>query len=349
MGKNPGDSDHPYRLVWSEEGVVWVSGTLDEEPWGPVTFPNEVEYQDPSTGQVYEGYVTKLDGNTATLVYEDEEKEWSFLEDIDARLLTVKNASEELLRHVRNSRTSDLPVFLSPALFRRIMEQFIDVKVVPLCQELLEDVVGKMRVLTEQCLVTQVDAPFKLRFPLLPALLRRLMVAATEATLDTAQEFVDTILKSETTPYSQNDYLYETLRKKRNEKLQKAVVAALKSINNINNLSAVLAAVKGLFEANQKLSPDEYNAQELHLILQAYWKVAAKRIIDGIPGAINSTLLDRFGPQLKTTSKIVDSAAAQTGSEDAVTTKEDVLYAFDEGESVVYRRQKTGRGGRRAN
>jgi gas vesicle protein len=105
-----------------------------------------------------------------------------------------------------------------------------------------------------------------------------------EECLAAAQEQVSVVLAENETPYTQNHYLFEIINKKRNEKLRRSIVRSFRPDVSYAGTN-VIAVVDAAFSKNAKKSMLQHVAEEMQMALDAYGKVAAKRIIDDVPMA----------------------------------------------------------------
>ena len=72
----------------------------------------------------------------------------------------------------------------------------------------------------------------------------------------------------------------------------------MSAIEKLDDVKLAVAAVKSLFSQNEKKSMERHVIEEMTIIIEAYGKVASKRIIDEIPGTIWTMLKDII-PKLK--------------------------------------------------
>jgi hypothetical protein len=123
------------------------------------------------------------------------------------------------------------------------------------------------------------------RFPLVGEYVSECIVEAVKECGEAAEAKVAELLCMDTFPYTQNHYLFENINKKRNEHLQRKVLNLIKSMESqgTNQMKVLHTAVAAVFAANEKKSMTRHVAEEMETILDAYGKVAAKRIIDQVP------------------------------------------------------------------
>jgi hypothetical protein len=134
------------------------------------------------------------------------------------------------------------------------------------------------------------------------------MTAIAQKRKAATRDALDTILANEETPHTFNDYLPETIAKLRHRKLKEEVLAQLtaKTVGyqpqdtTPKGLAAMRDAVTATFERNAKLPLVEHMANDLQITLQAYGKVAAKRINDTVTQAIRKNLFAGLAGEVRT-------------------------------------------------
>jgi hypothetical protein len=107
---------------------------------------------------------------------------------------------------------------------------------------------------------------------------------------------VTALCTEESVPHTQNHYLTETLRKCRNDALKNRLTRA---VEGVKDGPAAAAIVKRIMEETERTSIDVAAAQELHFVLQAYSKVAAKRVADNAEARINDAVVVRTSAALR--------------------------------------------------
>lgn len=178
-----------------------------------------------------------------------------------------------LKKRIEDNRTNDLPCFLSASVFNSIVAELVAEGWTPLCLSLLEDRKAAHMKLMQRAVAL---ATASNRFPALASML----LHKAERVVDEAfaQAEAEVGLSMETFPYTQNHYLFDTIAKMRNDKLKnkilKMVAGKTEGIENI---------VAAAFNDVEKMSMEDHIAQEMQVVLNAYGKVAAKRVIDNVP------------------------------------------------------------------
>mmetsp|Transcript_1004 Transcript_1004/g.1636 ORF Transcript_1004/g.1636 Transcript_1004/m.1636 type:complete len:201 (-) Transcript_1004:503-1105(-) len=98
-------------------------------------------------------------------------------------------------------------------------------------------------------------------------------------------------MKEERIPSTQNHYLFDNLAKERNKRLMKKLQqVAVKDAYGVEQVTA--KAMEAVLMKGQNKSMEESALEEMEMALNAYGKVAAKRVIDNIPKLIDDLLLD---------------------------------------------------------
>jgi len=85
-------------------------------------------------------------------------------------------------------------------------------------------------------------------------------------------------LSMESFPYTQNHYLFDSITKMRNVRLKNRILKMVEG-----KTSGIEAIIESAFSNVEKMSMEEHVAQEMQIVLNAYGKVAAKRVIDNVP------------------------------------------------------------------
>jgi hypothetical protein len=123
--------------------------------------------------------------------------------------------------------------------------------------------------------------------------LRRLDQGVDDVILG-AQVKVESYVEREKIPYTQNDYLSETLSKLRSKRLEEALFDNLGLLsfvtNETLNKTTVKLAITSIFDRNRAKHIDDHMAEDMEHVLDAYGKVALKRFIDEVPMICGSVL-----------------------------------------------------------
>ncbi|KAK3273023.1 hypothetical protein CYMTET_18715 [Cymbomonas tetramitiformis] len=189
---------------------------------------------------------------------------------------------------IRSNRTNDLPCFLSASLFNNIVADMVQRDWSPLCHNLLKETHAALRRVIEDTLCPT----FSERFMSLQTHLREQIKFVMNAALTEARSDIESFLTLEGHPYTQNHYLFENISKKRNHLLKQRVLKRMEQfILSASNRraqedtkgSTLCEDLMAEFEKDENMSCEDYVAVEMEIILEAYGKVAAKRVIDQVP------------------------------------------------------------------
>jgi hypothetical protein len=245
----------------------------------------EIEWKgEPRAGRIVD---IKDDTGRATIAIYGDANEASpvVLRDVPvtADRVIVLNPGNDLRALVCRSWTSHLRVFVSPDVFNAVFRQFIKSTVEPATRALTANVtdnrVPQLFASTLASVSGDLGALLS-KFAPLRATFAAINDDVTRVVRDTCTRHVDHLFDRELSPFSQNDYLYETLQKRRTDKLRRTVVSlAMSGLKP----EALANAINSAFDANAKISVEDYNTLELNHVLQSYWRVVLKRLIDEVP------------------------------------------------------------------
>jgi len=183
---------------------------------------------------------------------------------------------------IESRRSATLPIFANADLFQEIVRDLIDKEWYDPCMRLVEKTSNILREAAAQ----KIHSSTKLKpFPnLMNSLLLRVNDEVDALEKTTAEE-VDKIVRRDELPYTQNHYLFENLAKLRSERIRselKLLVGASESRVSLSS-EQVHRMIQVVFDRNQRMSVGEHMAEEMLHSLDAYGKVAMKRIIDNVP------------------------------------------------------------------
>lgn len=125
-------------------------------------------------------------------------------------------------------------------------------------------------------------------------------------------------MEREMAPFTQNHYLFECIEKKRNMRLKRKCIAATKLISqgSAYDVNILAARIESIFSQVGRLSMQEHQLNEMEVILNAYGKVASKRIIDDVP-MIAIAMFKGFLLKSRKEIKALDSELSSLMSESA--------------------------------
>eukprot|EP01032_Pedospumella_encystans_P016705 gene16705-19051_t len=178
-----------------------------------------------------------------------------------------------LKKLIESNRTNDLPCFLSASVFNSVVADLITQAWTPLCLQLVQDRKDAYVDLVRRAVNNAVVAN---RFPALKRFFLQRVERVVDEIFENCEREVD--LSAEIVPYSQNHYLFETILKMRNKRLRSKIMKMV-----AGKTTGVESIIDAAFSNEDKLSMEDHIAQEMQIVLSAYGKVAAKRVIDNVP------------------------------------------------------------------
>lgn len=131
---------------------------------------------------------------------------------------------EEIKKHANQ----DLDCFLSFQVFKQIIHRLIADDCTPLCEAFMKTSHDMLLKLCDNA----VNTIFPDNWPRLKTLVLKLVTELAQQSYSASG--LKEKLNQETNPYSQNDYLYETIKKKRNEKLKNKILSVLVLIQQLH-------------------------------------------------------------------------------------------------------------------
>eukprot|EP00040_Diaphanoeca_grandis_P022062 m.118044 g.118044 ORF g.118044 m.118044 type:complete len:309 (-) comp28628_c0_seq1:182-1108(-) len=217
-----------------------------------------------------------VDAGTVTVLFDDDKQ---FLHSLQSNI--VRTDPSWLKKEIMQNRTVDLPCFLNVDVFNNIVANFITEDWEPLCFALLEDATKLLEATTDRVLLSTPT-----RFSKLAVLLQVKTADALASTKADAALEIKQHLELEKTAYTQDHYLFETIAKKRTQRLKDELTQSLVTAQPSVATATIKATIDGVFDRNQRMSIDDHMAEEMETMLEAYGKVAFKRIIDKTPSVI---------------------------------------------------------------
>jgi hypothetical protein len=174
----------------------------------------------------------------------------------------------------------NLPCILQAGLVTSLVRDMICKDVKPVCCELLENVDA---ILLEVSSKLAIQTQYRRVISYIQEVCRTVI----NNCLLSSKCKIDEKLDCEESPFTLNQFLFEIIAKKRACKLKALIISSV-SANPANWANAIESA----FEATGAWSMERHMANELELALDAYGKVAAKRIIDEVPMLIRHMCRD---------------------------------------------------------
>jgi hypothetical protein len=197
------------------------------------------------------------------------------------------------------SKKGDLDCFLNANVFNNIVSDMIREQIHPLCFNLLESCFKLVFTLVDRC----PDVCTTRQAALAPLFQQEACKIISDLHRTTKQRLEER-LQVEKIPFTKNHHLYKTIAKRRNEVLQRRLLRVAQALPN--DRVAFIAVVMTAFAECTLRSCEEHASAELHTILEAYGKVACKRIIDDIPMLITTTLVAPLALRLRSAAHPTD-------------------------------------------
>ena len=210
----------------------------------------------------------------------------------------VRADPQWLCDRIQHNRPYALPIFIDTRVFESIIAEFIGNQWTEPSLDLLK-FTSKTMESAAKSFILQLKGIRSV--PRLASFLGdKSAQAIKQLQKDTERKLME-FVQREKVPYTQDHYLYENLSKLRFQRLMDEVMQAIEGTNSDGDAVApsrdVSAAVRNVFERNQKKSVDEHMAEEMQHALNAYGKVAFKRFIDTVP-MICIEIMQRFPEKL---------------------------------------------------
>ena len=125
-----------------------------------------------------------------------------------------------------------------------------------------------------------------IRYPRLRLHLEKQCRAVAEELMQEARKHVQAHLDIEKHPYTQDHVLFENISEARHRGLKREMEVAFKldqAKQAVYDTEAIRTIVDGVFERSRKKSVEDHMAEEMEIVLEAYGKVATKRVVDRTP------------------------------------------------------------------
>ena len=201
-------------------------------------------------------------------------------------------------------RDDNLAVFPSIELMNQIVRDKVKSDWEPISRAFVASALTELKALLQWVLTQSVPN----HYTKIAAALQHKMNKVVETLHADYKTSVGMILEQESHPYTNNHYLFENLMKERYKELyEKLSLAATADPNNAARKLVPLDTIKAYVQANENLSYTEHATKEMKMALSAYGKVAAKRLIDTVPMALESALLNKIAGQFKACTHLLDS------------------------------------------
>jgi interferon-induced GTP-binding protein Mx1 len=194
----------------------------------------------------------------------------------------VRTDPSWLQAKIAENRTDDLACFLNIDIFKSIVSDFIDSDWRPHCSALVNQTSDFVLAAVAESLRPD-DQPA--RFPKLQAIIKKQSSHAARALLLEAEKQVQAHLAMEKHPYTQDHILLENIASARWGGLKRELEVALRLDQEgvVFDTTAMQSIIDGVFERNRKKMVEQHMAEDMEIVLEAYGRVATKRVIDRTP------------------------------------------------------------------
>ncbi|CAJ1965051.1 unnamed protein product [Cylindrotheca closterium] len=218
--------------------------------------------------------------------------------DDENTLLRYKSIHKNLVRRdstwiqkiIEDRRPYKLPVFASTDAFEEIVFRLLEEDWRPPTMDLLEKTSKLMKKTANEYVasITAIESLSEFR-----GYLQLISIETVDKLTEEAKVKIDDFIKREQTPYTQDEDLIRNLNKLRTKRLKDEIVTMMDvdmvmSLWEDSDSSERIARrlhemVTDVFDRNNARELDDHMAEEMQHILNAYGKIARKRLIDGIP------------------------------------------------------------------
>ena len=268
-----------------------------------IAFLATQNYANTSTEKLLEMLAAKNSARLLAWEYGVNPADTSLVSVTDLTKLTLSDDWLEAL--IVSYRDDNLAVFPSIELMNQIVRDKVKSDWEPLSRAFATSALTELKRLLEWVLAQSVPA----HYTKMAAALQHKMSQVVDTLFADCKTSVDKILEQESHPYTNNHYLFENLNKDRfkemREKLKSMATADPNASNPLRKVDIV--TIDALFDANENLTYTQYSTRELKMALSAYGKVAAKRLIDNVPMAVESALLKKVASHFEATTHLLDS------------------------------------------
>jgi len=196
-------------------------------------------------------------------------------------LSSVRTDPSWLKEKIAENRTDDLACFLNVDIFRNIVEDFIEEDWKPRCTSLLE----RTREILMSTVVESIQRSVTPnRYPSLRSLIERLSRHAADELLEQGHSQLQSHLKTEKHPYTQDHVLFQSIAEARHRSLKRELEVSLRlDQEGVYDTQAIKTIMDGVFERCQQKSVEDHMAEEMEIVLESYGQVATKRVVDRTP------------------------------------------------------------------
>ena len=209
---------------------------------------------------------------------------------VPAKLITV--VDNWLRDAIEKHQTKALPVFLNHETFRTIFSGMLKTQAEPLVVALLSTVNDTIL----QSLVDTYVSCLSNGYPELKTLLKGKLTADREAVYEETRCTLKELMKQEVTHMATQNYDFsKTIAEYRNSKLKQETLAV---VDSGVILPALHTVIEALFDKHSKKPIIEFLVEDMRIILHAYGKVVAERLVDAVEQALE-TMFERFQQRIQ--------------------------------------------------
>lgn len=189
----------------------------------------------------------------------------------------IIDSSDSILDLIEKNRTKELPTFLNANVFNSQILHAIKSEWKPESLKLLQSVEKIVSHYFLNAMLPKLTLSLKV-YPRFLDQFRKKLECALALCLERGQKAIEHFMRMESCPFTNNHYLNENIQKLRQKKLTIQVNQLIDPSDGKVDGERILSLIK----ANENASINQYCAEEMVIILQAYGKVAEKRVCDSI-------------------------------------------------------------------
>ena len=171
----------------------------------------------------------------------------------------VRRDPQCLVELIRNRQPNTLSIFVNRDVFDGLVANYIRQDWRKPCLDLVD---ATIRLLKKHVKEVLQDLVIISNYPRLRDFLARRIDFIIDKTENDVRDKVETFIRQEQSPYTQDHYLNETISRLRSQPLRDALVEALgldgELDNNQRTLSSIKSTIDAVFERNQKKSIDSH-------------------------------------------------------------------------------------------
>lgn len=204
-----------------------------------------------------------------------------------------------LKERMAEHRTDDLACFLNVDVFQNIVQDFIEVDWRPHCLAFLEALRSILHPAVQGAWQATLSHCSVRRYPSLQAFVLRECERVETDLLQNAKQQVESHLRVEQHPYTQDDLLFRNLAAARQQSLRQELEVALGLDGNNTSLpstavgsmmqpkalstAAIAEIIDDVFARHESRSVEDHLAAEMEMVLASYGQIATRRVIDRTP------------------------------------------------------------------